>query len=140
MLDKLRAVENRYEELCAKSEQPDFYSDPKKAANLLREKDVSDIKTVQFAILETSGRVSVFPYPKDRPATAQEAGIQAQKQYLPVTIISDGALLQQNLGISGKYMDLIQRVLKERKTTLQNTFLLTVDEADHICWYPKEDL
>ena len=39
MLDKLRAVENRYEELCAKSEQPDFYSDPKKAVNLLREKN-----------------------------------------------------------------------------------------------------
>ena len=39
MLEKLRAVENRYEELCAKSEQPDFYSDPKKAAALLREKN-----------------------------------------------------------------------------------------------------
>ncbi len=39
MLDKLRAVENRYEELCARSEQPDFYNDPKKAANLLREKN-----------------------------------------------------------------------------------------------------
>ena len=39
MLDKLHAVANRYEELCAKSEQPDFYSDPKKAAQLLREKN-----------------------------------------------------------------------------------------------------
>ena len=39
MLDKLRAVENRYEELCARSEQPDFYNDPKKAAALLREKN-----------------------------------------------------------------------------------------------------
>ncbi len=39
MLEKLRAVESRYEELCAKSEQPDFYSDPKKAAALLREKN-----------------------------------------------------------------------------------------------------
>ena len=39
MLDKLQAVENRYEELCAKSEQPDFYADPKKAAALLREKN-----------------------------------------------------------------------------------------------------
>lgn len=38
MLDKLQAVRSRYEELCAKSEQPDFYSDPKKAAALLREK------------------------------------------------------------------------------------------------------
>ena len=39
MLDKLQAVYSRYEELCAKSEQPDFYSDPKKAAALLREKN-----------------------------------------------------------------------------------------------------
>ncbi len=39
MLDKLRSVALRYEELCAKSEQPDFYTDPKKAAALLREKN-----------------------------------------------------------------------------------------------------
>ena len=39
MLDKLQAVYGRYEELCAKSEQPDFYNDPKKAAALLREKN-----------------------------------------------------------------------------------------------------
>ena len=39
MLDKLEAVASRYEELCAKSEQPDFYSDPKAAAALLREKN-----------------------------------------------------------------------------------------------------
>ena len=39
MLDKLEAVANRYEEICARSEQPDFYSDPKKAAATLREKN-----------------------------------------------------------------------------------------------------
>ena len=39
MLNKLQAVESRYEELCAKSEQPDFYADPSKAAKLLREKN-----------------------------------------------------------------------------------------------------
>lgn len=39
MLSKLQAVASRYEELCAKSEQPDFYSDPKQAARLLREKN-----------------------------------------------------------------------------------------------------
>ena len=38
MLEKLEAVSSRYEELCAKSEQPDFYNDPKLAAKLLREK------------------------------------------------------------------------------------------------------
>jgi len=42
MLSKLAAVANRYEELCFKSEQPDFYADPKKAAALLREKNELD--------------------------------------------------------------------------------------------------
>ncbi len=39
MLNKLDAVVSRYEEICARSEQPDFYSDPKKAAATLREKN-----------------------------------------------------------------------------------------------------
>ena len=39
MLDKLAAVESRYEEICARSEQPDFYADPKRAAAFLREKN-----------------------------------------------------------------------------------------------------
>ena len=39
MLNKLQAICNKYEELCARSEQPDFYSDPQKAAKQLREKN-----------------------------------------------------------------------------------------------------
>jgi len=39
MLNKLTAVCDRYDELCARSEQPDFYADPGKAAKLLREKN-----------------------------------------------------------------------------------------------------
>ena len=39
MLDKLRAVKDRFEELSYKSQQPDFYNDPKKAAALLRERN-----------------------------------------------------------------------------------------------------
>ena len=39
MLVKLQAICNKYEELSAKSEQPDFYADPQKAAKLLREKN-----------------------------------------------------------------------------------------------------
>ena len=39
MLEKLAAVVSRYEELCARSEQPDFYADPKKAAAILRQRN-----------------------------------------------------------------------------------------------------
>ena len=39
MLNKLIAVADRFEELTFKSEQPDFYNDPAKAAKMLREKN-----------------------------------------------------------------------------------------------------
>ena len=104
----------------------------------LREKDVLDIATVQFAILETNGNLSVFPYPKERPATAKEAGIQAEKQYLPVTIISDGRLLPENLKVAGKKREWVDRVLAEKKATVENTWLLTVVAGDRIRFYPRE--
>ena len=37
MLSKLKLVEEKYIELCARSEQPDFYKDPAQAAKLLKE-------------------------------------------------------------------------------------------------------
>ena len=37
MLDKLKLVEEKYMELCARAEQPDFYADPKRAAAYLKE-------------------------------------------------------------------------------------------------------
>ena len=69
----------------------------------LREKDVLDIQAVQYAILETNGNLSVFPYPKEKPASAKDAGIQARHQFLPITIISDGELLEDNLKKAKKH-------------------------------------
>ncbi len=104
----------------------------------LRLKDVLDPKAVQFAILETDGNLSVFPYPKHRPASAGDAGIQAKPQYLPVTIVGDGYLYRENLPLIGKDEAWVSRVLQERSATIATTWLLTCDAADHICFYPKE--
>ena len=52
MLQKLQAVQNRFEELCARSEQPDFYNDPKKAAAILREKN--DLEPLMDALADFS--------------------------------------------------------------------------------------
>ncbi len=105
----------------------------------LREKGILDLKTVQYAILETDGQMSVFPYPKDAPATAKAAGIPAGRQYLPITIINDGYISDENLTKAGKDRAWLHRVLTQRAATPEETFLLTVDSADHICWLKKED-
>jgi uncharacterized membrane protein YcaP (DUF421 family) len=104
----------------------------------LREKDVLDLRAVQYAILETNGNLSVFPYPKEKPASAKDAGIPARPQQLPITIISDGKLLPDNLAIAKKDMHWVQRVLKEKGAAVSDTWLLTVDKADHILFYRKE--
>ena len=105
----------------------------------LREKDVLDLQAVQYAILETNGNLSVFPYPKEKPASAKEAGIPVKKQYLPVTIVSDGKLLEKNLQKAKKDAAWVRRVLEERQASLENTGLLTVDGSDRIVFYRKEE-
>ena len=104
----------------------------------LREKDVLDIQTVQFAILETNGNLSVFPYPAELPATARDAKVKASKQYLPLTVISDGHLLSDNLKKAKKDGAWLRKVLLERNATVDGTYLLTVDRGDHVYYIPKE--
>ncbi len=104
----------------------------------LREKDVLQVDQVQFAILETDGNFSVFPYPKHQPATAKDAGIAAGRQYLPYTIIEDSFLFKENLALSGKDEKWIRQILADHNATLADTWLLTVDKADHITFIHKE--
>ncbi len=104
----------------------------------LREKDVLDLRAVQYAILETNGNLSVFPYPKEKPASAKDAGIQATRQFLPITLVSDGRVLTENLVQAKKDRAWVEKVLQQRDATVDNTWLLTVDQADHIVFYPKE--
>jgi uncharacterized membrane protein YcaP (DUF421 family) len=104
----------------------------------LRQKDALDITRVQFAILETDGNLSVFPFPKDAPATAKAAGIQVKPQYIPLTIIEDGFFSGENLQKAGKDEAWLRRILEEKRTDISGTFLLTVDGAGHVHWVGKE--
>ncbi len=107
-------------------------------AGHLREKDVLDIQSVQYAILETNGNLSVFPYPKEKPASARDAGIKVRQQFLPITIVSDGEILEHNLAIAKKDTHWLNRILEENHADLQDTWLLTVDGANHVTFFRKE--
>ena len=104
----------------------------------LREKDVLDIRAVQYAILETDGNLSVFPYPREKPAPARDACVHTRKQFLPITIIEDGYLSRENLQKAGKDQKWLTKVLMEQGAEVQNTFLLTVDPGDHIVWLGRD--
>ena len=103
----------------------------------LRQREVLDITTVRYAILETDGSLSVFLWAGERPATAKEAGIKAREELLPVTIVSDGLLLKENLPVAGKNRAWVDKVLKQRGVSIRDTLLLTVDKSDRIVFYSK---
>ena len=104
----------------------------------LREKDVLDIRSVQYAILETNGNLSVFPFPAEVPPSAKDAGIHPKDRFLPVTVISDGQLLRQNLQYAAKDENWVHKTLGQYRASIAGTWLLTVDKADQVVWLGKE--
>lgn len=105
----------------------------------LREKDIFDLSTIQYAILETDGEISTLLYADYKPATAKAAGVPVQNGELPFTIVSDGKLLSDNLNLSGLDMHWLNAQLAKQRTTLQKTFLLTVDRNRNVYFVAKED-
>ena len=104
----------------------------------LREKEVLDICTVQYAILETNGNLSVFPYPRFRPADAEDAAVAVKEQHLPITLIEDGWLSEDNLKKAGKDRKWLEKQLRKNKTAAADVLLLTVDDAEHVVLIRKE--
>ena len=61
-----------------------------------------------------------------------------KERLLPVTVISDGQLLRQNLQYAAKDEAWVHRVLGEYRASIAGTWLLTVDKADRVVWLGKE--
>lgn len=104
----------------------------------LREQGIIDLSTVRYAILETNGQISAFPYAKYQPPNAMEAGIAASDDELPYTIISDGRLLTDNLQKSGKNRAWLDDLLREYGCRQREVFLLTVDKQDSVYFCRRE--
>lgn len=91
----------------------------------LRLQGITDLTQVQYAILETSGSISTFLYPKFKPASAKDAGVQVAARSLPVTVIAAGRLLRQNLPLLGRDEAWVQQVLQDYHARVQDVYLLT---------------
>jgi uncharacterized membrane protein YcaP (DUF421 family) len=73
----------------------------------LRLKNFSNIEDIDYAIVETSGQLSVIPKAEKKPVTLKDMNIKANAQHLPVTIIIDGRMISDNLhkiGLSSNWL------------------------------------
>lgn len=105
----------------------------------LRGAGITDLSSVKYAVLETTGRISVLPKAEEKPVTVKDMNLSVQDNGLPVILISDGRILSQNLKIRNLTESWLKKQLRQRNVQdIRRVFLMTVDEKGHIYLAEKE--
>jgi len=95
----------------------------------LRSKDIFDIGEVQYAIVETTGSVSVMKkQPLDTP-TRQDMKIAAECSEPPVLIIADGKFIPQAMESVKLSKAAVEMLLSANKMSLNDVFIMTADSS-----------
>ncbi len=63
----------------------------------LRREGIFDVQDVEFAILETSGELSVLPKSQKRPVTPEDMFLETEYEGLSMPLIIDGNIQHENL-------------------------------------------
>ena len=106
----------------------------------LRMQGITDITTIQYAILETNGRLSVLLKAGEHPVTASQMGLTSEETSLPLVLISDGRLLEHNLKARGLNQVWLKKQLDANGLhRIQEVFLLTVDRQNRVFCAPREE-
>lgn len=106
----------------------------------LRNKGCLDISRIEYAVLETDGRLNVILYPAEQPATAGQLSLDAPDEGYPLTIISGGEVSRENLARIGRTEEWLKKELTARGAkSARDTFLMTVNEKGQIYYCAKED-
>ncbi len=99
----------------------------------LRMAGITDLSKVKYAVLETTGRISVLPYAEEQPVTVKNMGLKVAENGLPLILVSDGHVLSHNLKARKLSMGWLKDQLASRNVKdLHQVFLLTVDEAENV--------
>ena len=105
----------------------------------LRVAGVTDLKTVKYAVLETTGRISVLLTADEQPVTARQMGLRPRETGLPLIVVSDGRVLSENLAIRHLSEGWLMDQLRARGIAdVRDIFLMTVDEQDRVYLAQRE--
>ncbi|MBM7623392.1 DUF421 domain-containing protein [Sporohalobacter salinus] len=94
----------------------------------LRQKDIFNLKEVEYAILESNGDLSVMPKPEHKSVTVQDMGLRVSPESIPTEIITDGKLLLPNLKQHGLSKTWIKKQLKAYEiANIEDVFMAAYD-------------
>ena len=103
-----------------------------------RQSGYFDLSKVNYAVLETSGKISFLAHASSEPVTKKDMKIKAKDESLCANIIIDGILLENNLKNMNKDEQWLEKQLKNRGYEDYHRILLfTLDSSGSINIYDK---
>ncbi|WP_124098059.1 DUF421 domain-containing protein [Ruminococcus sp. Marseille-P6503] len=93
----------------------------------LRSVEVFDLEDVQLAIVETTGKISVYQKQSSQPCTRKDMGIEAKCKNPPQLIVTDGEIADRALDFIGADREWLMKALEREKCPLEKVFLMTCD-------------
>lgn len=105
----------------------------------MRTQQIFDLSEVQYAIVETTGSVSIMKKQgKDIP-TRQDIGLSPESADPPQIIVSDGKILKAALDSMGFNIKFVENSAKEAGVKISDIFIMTADRQGNIFVAEKKE-
>lgn len=96
-----------------------------------------NLSDIDFAIMETTGKISYMPTPQKRPLNPNDFNFNPERSELTINVVLDGKIIQDNLPIAGITEQKVHQILKDRNLKMENILLLTIDGSGNIDVFEK---
>ena len=104
----------------------------------LRSNNVMNIGDVEFAILETSGDISVIQKPNKRTTTPEDFNIMSDYEGMTYNLVIDGKILNENLKLIDKNYDWLKKQTQKFQMIPEEALIVTINEKGNIYCQKKE--
>ena len=104
----------------------------------LRGNNVFNIGDVEYAILETSGQITVIQKPDKRTTIPADFNILPEYEGIPYDLVIDGRIMHENLKAIGKDEIWLEREVKKFKIRPEEALVVTFDGKGQIFCQAKE--
>ena len=98
----------------------------------LRQKNVTDISEVDYAIIEQNGKMTVVSKAEYEQPTRRDLGLDTKSRGLCHIIISDGVINKYGLQLVQKDRSWLEKILKKKGVTQKDIYLMTLDDCDNV--------
>lgn len=91
----------------------------------LRTNGIFDVREVDFALVETTGKLSVYPKTHNQPVTPKTLKMDIQNQNPPTVVVSDGEIITNSLTYCNLTQAQLDKILKKEDIQYKDIFLMT---------------